>query len=286
VTVVRALKVRPDRSVELPDDVTTEEPLQVQVAGPGQEATPVAVTMRTPGHDFDLAAGFLVSEGITRRQGILSVGYCSSLRRSDAGRFNTVTVVLDSRWEPRGPVRNFAVSASCGVCGKTAIDQVELACPVVGAAPPLPPGLITELPGRLRADQKTFERTGGLHAAGLFDPRGRNWCIREDVGRHNAVDKVIGFTALAGGLPPERVAELAGWILMVSGRVSFEIIQKAAQAGIGTVAAVSAPSSLAVEGAGRLGVSLVGFVRGDTFNVYSHPERLDLSAERAPVNRA
>jgi FdhD protein len=272
--------------VELPDHVTTEEPLQVQVAGPGQEATPVAVTMRTPGHDFELAAGFLVSEGITHRQGIVSVGYCDSLHRADPGRFNTVTVVLDSRWEPQGLARTFAVSASCGVCGKTAIDQVELACPVVGAAAPLPAGLITELPGLLRSDQKTFQRTGGLHAAGLFDPDGRGWCVREDIGRHNAVDKVIGFTVLAGGLPPERLAALAGWVLMVSGRVSFEIIQKAAQAGIGTVAAVSAPSSLAVEAAGRLGVSLVGFVRGDTFNVYSHPERLDLSGGRAPKKRA
>jgi FdhD protein len=276
VTVVKAVKVRPDRWVELPEHVTTEEPLQIQVAGPGQAPAPVAVTMRTPGHDFELAAGFLVSEGIAGRQGIRSVGYCDADRSAPA-RFNTVTVVIDAPWEPDGPARRFSVSTSCGICGKAAIDQVEVTCPVVGAAPPLPAGLITALPARLRSDQKTFERTGGLHAAGLFDAEGRAWCIREDIGRHNAVDKVIGYTVLAGGLPPQGVEGLAGWVLMVSGRVSFEIIQKAAQAGVGTVAAVSAPSSLAVEAAGRLGVTLLAFVRGDTFNVYSHPERVELS---------
>jgi FdhD protein len=282
VTVVRAVKVRPDRAVELPEHVTTEEPLQIQVAGPGQEPAPLAVTMRTPGHDFELAAGFLLSEGIARRRGVLSVGYCDAASGSDLSRFNTVTVVIDTPWEPVGPARSFYVSASCGVCGKAAIDQIEVACPVVGAAPPLPAALITQLPGRLLSDQKTFARTGGLHAAGLFDPDGRSWCIREDVGRHNAVDKVLGFTVLNGGLPPGCVSLLPGWVVMVSGRVSFEIVQKAAQAGIGTVAAVSAPSSLAVEAAGRLGVCLLAFVRGEGFNVYSHPERLDLSATGWP----
>jgi FdhD protein len=289
VTVVRAVKVRRDRSVELPEHVTTEEPLQIQVAAPGQEPAPVAVTMRTPGHDFELAAGFLLSEGIASRSGVLSVGYCEAGPGSDLSRFNTVTVVIDTPLDPAVPARSFSVSASCGICGKAAIDQVEVACPAVGAAPPLPAALITRLPGRLRSDQKTFGKTGGLHAAGLFGPDGRGWCTREDVGRHNAVDKVLGFTVLSGGLPPALVPMLPGWVLMVSGRVSFEIVQKAAQAGIGTVAAVSAPSSLAVQAAGRLGVCLLAFVRGETFNVYSHPERLDISAtgwRSAPHYRA
>ena len=268
LTPVRAIKVRTDRRVELPEHLAAEEPMEIRAAGPGQEATPVAVTMRTPGHDFELAAGFLVTEGLVQPAEIVAVGYCDAVT-DEEGRYNTVTVCLSRAWTPVASGRVFAATASCGVCGKASIDQVEVACPVVAAAPPVAASLIPLLPDRLRRAQRVFERTGGLHAAGLFDGAGTSRAIREDIGRHNAVDKVVGYTVLAK-TPP-----LAGSVLMVSGRVSFEIVQKAAVAGVGMIAAVSAPSSLAVEAADRLGVTLAGFVRGDTYNVYSHPERLD-----------
>jgi FdhD protein len=297
VSAVLAIKVRPDRHAEFPEHLVTEEPMEIRVAGPGQEAAPVAVTMRTPGHDFELAAGFLLTEGLAGPDDITAIGYCDALT-ADEGRYNTVTVGLSRAWSPTGPARHFAASASCGICGKASIDQVEVACPVVVGAAPVPASLIPQLPDRLRESQQVFERTGGLHAAGLFDPSGHPACVREDVGRHNAVDKVVGHTVVGHtvvghtvvghtavgarvlrsadgrpdrhGLPP-----LAGWVLMVSGRVSFEIVQKAAMGGIGIIAAVSAPSSLAVQAADRLGVAVAGFVRNGSFNVYSHPERLD-----------
>lgn len=163
-------------------------------------------------------------------------------------------------------------TSACGVCGKSSIDAVELSCPVVAPGPTIAASLITHLPDRLRAGQRVFESTGGLHAAGLFDGAGELSCLREDVGRHNAVDKVVGNRVLTGGLPPAP----GGAILMVSGRVSFEIVQKAAMAGVGVLAAVSAPSSLAVTAADRLGLTIAGFVRGGRYNVYTHPERIDL----------
>lgn len=291
LTAVRALKVRPDRRAELPEHLATEEPLEIRAAGPGQTAAPVAVTMRTPGHDFELAAGFLVTESLVCPAEITAVGYCDAVREPEA-RFNTVTVQLCRRWAPEAPGRPLPVGSSCGICGKASIDQVELTCPVVGPADPVGASVIPRLPDRLRQSQAVFERTGGLHAAGLFDPCGQPWCVREDVGRHNAVDKVAGHAVLARNLANRNMAERdraardvaegdpapswAGWILMVSGRVSFEIVQKAAICGIGTIAAVSAPSSLAVSAADRLGIAVAGFVRGDSFNVYSHPERFDL----------
>jgi FdhD protein len=259
--------------------------MEIRVAGPGQEPQPLAVTMRTPGHDFELAVGFAVTEGITDRRGVAAVSYCDvpglAFRPQgddgDSGRFNTVSVRLHHPWHPTGPGRHFVASVSCGVCGKQSIDQIEVSCAGVVPAPPVDAAVITVLPDRLRAAQKAFDRTGGLHAAGLFGPDGELWCGREDVGRHNAVDKVVGATVLdrrivATGTDAARL--LAGSVLMVSGRVSFEIVQKAAVAGIGTIAAVSAPSSLAVAAAERLGVAVLAFVRGETFNVYSHPERV------------
>ncbi len=271
LTVVRAVKVRPDRTVELPEHLATEEPMEIRAAGPGQPAEPVAVTMRTPGHDFDLAAGFMVTEGLIGAEQITGVGYCDAIS-VDEGRYNTVTVSLSRPWLAAGPARHTVATTSCGICGKASIDQVEVACPPVGAASPVPASVIASLPDQLRQAQKVFDRTGGLHAAGLFDPAGNPWCVREDVGRHNAVDKVAGRVMLAGAESPPR---LAGWVLMVSGRVSFEIVQKTAVCGIGILAAVSAPSSLAVAAADRLGLTLAGFVRGGSFNVYSHPERLE-----------
>ncbi|MHB1930821.1 MAG: formate dehydrogenase accessory sulfurtransferase FdhD [Acidimicrobiales bacterium] len=276
VTNVRAVKVRPGHHVELPDRLTTEEPLEIRAAGPGEEAQPVAVTMRTPGHDFELAVGFLVSEGLVGPPDVAAVGYCDAA--DPENRFNTVTVSLRGRWvAPTG--RTFVASSSCGVCGKTGIDQVQLACPVLPPSSPVAASLIPSLPGRLRKAQRVFDRTGGLHAAGLFGRDGELLCAREDVGRHNAVDKVIGRLALdaVGGALGDGGARAAGdGVLMVSGRVSFEIVQKAAMAGLPIIAAVSAPSSLAVAAADRLGLTVAGFVRGDCYTIYSHPERIAL----------
>ena len=282
VTVVRAIKVRPGRRAEMPEHLATEEPMEIRIGGPGQDPQPLAVTMRTPGHDFELAVGFAITEGITDRAGVAAVSYCDTPggvggSDADASRYNTVSVRLHHPWYRTGPTRYFAASASCGVCGKQSIEQIEVSCAGVPAAPPVGAAVITLLPGRLRTAQRAFTRTGGLHAAGLFGPDGELWCGREDVGRHNAVDKVIGATVLDRGIVPvgtDAARLLAGSVLMVSGRVSFEIVQKAAVAGIGTIAAVSAPSSLAVAAAERLGVAVLAFVRGERFNAYSHPERV------------
>lgn len=274
VMAINALKVRPDRTVSLPEHVVTEEPLEIRIAGPGQTAVPLVVTMRTPGHDFELAAGFTITEGIVGGDQLCGVGYCDAVRDDPGLRYNTVTVSLSTPWDDAGTPRRFAANASCGVCGKSSIDDVEVACPPVAAGPPLKASVVRSMPDSLRAAQKAFDRTGGLHAAGLFSPDGELLCAREDVGRHNAVDKVVGHTVL--GDPQDSL--LAAGALMVSGRVSFEIVQKAAMAGIGTICAVSAPSSLAVTAADRLGLGLAGFLRGGTFNVYSHPERFEFGA--------
>ncbi|HMC39608.1 MAG TPA: formate dehydrogenase accessory sulfurtransferase FdhD [Acidimicrobiales bacterium] len=272
VTPVRALKVRADRQIDLPDDLATEEPMQILLAGPGEEPWPVAVTMRTPGHDFELAAGFVVTEGLVEPGRIRTVDYCNG-RDGDVvdARYNHVTVhttVASLRPERS---RYSAASSSCGVCGKATIDQVETACLPVGPGLPFRSDVIASAPDRLRGAQRAFDRTGGLHAAALFDRSGELLWAREDVGRHNAVDKVVGAGVLAAG------ADEGGLGLVVSGRVSFEIVQKAAMAGIAVIAAVSAPSSLAVETAARLGLTIAAFVRGGTYNVYTHPERIDFS---------
>jgi FdhD protein len=270
VTAARVLAVRSDRHLEMPDQLATEEPMEIRVAGPGEESQPIAVTMRTPGHDFELAVGFLRTEGIIRSfNDVASVRYCV-MPQGEEQRFNTVTVDLRAPYVPNGPARNFGINSSCGVCGKATLDQVELECPIIGPGPQVRASLIAALPDRLRQAQRLFEQTGGLHAAAVFDVAGELGCLREDVGRHNAVDKVVGHAFLADELP------LSEAILQVSGRVSFEIVQKAAMAGIAVLAAVSAPSSLAVEAAGRLGMTVAGFVRDGTFNVYSHPERITL----------
>jgi FdhD protein len=291
VTAVRVVAVRRDHHLEKPDQVATEEPMEIRAAGPGQRPVPIAVTMRTPGHDFDLAVGFLFTEGlITGRRHVAAVKYCD-LPDQVEQRFNTVTVELTRPLPSDRAARSFAVNASCGVCGKTSIDEITIACPALPPTPysrRVPWSLILDLPDRLRAGQKLFDRTGGLHAAALFDPTDMGQAtdrsdptgptasigltaVREDVGRHNAVDKLAGHALLTDRLP------LTGQVLVVSGRVSFEIVQKAAMAGLAVIAAVSAPSSLAVEAAERLGVTIAGFVRGDSFNIYSHPERIDLS---------
>jgi FdhD protein len=278
VTEVRALAYRGDRVVELPEALATEEPLEIRVGGPGQRPEAAVVTMRTPGHDFELAAGFLTTEGLCAPGAIASVAYCADAEPDR--RWNTVSVALRHPWDPATPSRDFMATSACGVCGKSSIDAVELACPTVPAVPPYPASLIPLLPDRLRGAQRTFERTGGLHAAALFDRQGAAAVVREDVGRHNAVDKVVGHLVLGrhGGARRGSGEPVVGDVLVVSGRVSFELVQKAAMAGIGVLAAVSAPSSLAVQAADRLGIAVVGFVRSGRCNVYTHAERLDLDA--------
>jgi FdhD protein len=254
-----------------PDRLATEEPMAIQVRGRRQEQVSVAVTMRTPGNDFELAAGFLVTEGLVHdRQEVAGIRYCDVAPAEQ--HYNVVTVDLPVPFNPDFAERHFFASSSCGICGKASLDQVEISCPVIAPGPVVARSTIVALPDALRRAQRVFEQTGGLHAAALFDTDGRMVEAREDVGRHNAVDKLVGHALLSGGLP------LRERVLMVSGRVSFEIVQKAAVAGIPITCAVSAPSSLAVEAGERLGMTVVGFLRGDKFNVYSHPERIDLEA--------
>jgi FdhD protein len=267
VTPVRVVAFHGDRRTERADALATEEPLEIRAQGPDQVAARVAVTMRTPGGDFELAAGFLFTEGLVGREDVQRVAYCDDLDDEEQ-RFNVVTVSLRQPFDAGRLSRNFFATSSCGVCGKASLDDIAVRCDVV------PPGftvgaeIVVSLPERLREAQRVFERTGGLHAAGLFTADGQVVSVREDVGRHNAVDKVIGEQLLAGAVP------LADRVLQVSGRASFEIVQKAAVAQIPIVSAVSAPSSLAVEAGDRLGVTVVGFVRDGRCNVYSHPGRI------------
>jgi FdhD protein len=228
----------------------------------------VAVTMRTPGHDAELAVGFLFTEGLIEPDvEVVSATPCGP--RHVEGWANVIRVVLSGPFDGSALKRNFFATSSCGICGKATLDQVALRCPVVADGPTVGRSILLNLPDRLRQSQKAFDRTGGLHAAGLFDADGLPIAIREDVGRHNAVDKLVGRALLDGGLP------LSDRILMVSGRTSFEILQKAAAAGLPIVCAVSAPSSLAISAADQLGITLVGFLRGPTFNIYTHPGRID-----------
>ena len=270
VTSVRVVAVR-GRELEIREDlVVGEEPLEIRAAGPRQASVQVAVTMRTPGFEEELALGFLTSEGLLSGNEVVGVEY------GDPGVMaapdDSVTVRLARRFDPaRVARRNFVATASCGICGKASIDDVAVRCEALPKGlPVVARSVVTSLPDRLRGAQAAFERTGGVHATGLFDTDGRLVAIREDVGRHNALDKLIGSRVVARELP------LWDRVLMVSGRVSFEIVQKAAVAGIPIICAVSAPSDLAVRLSDRLGVTLVGFLRGDGFNVYSHDGRIDL----------
>jgi FdhD protein len=267
VTPVRVVAVHGDARSERADALATEEPLEIRAQGPGQEAQRVAVTMRTPGGDFELAAGFLFTEGLIAAHDVRRVAYCDDLDDEEQ-RYNVVTVTLEQPFDAERLSRNFYATSSCGVCGKASLDDIEVRCDVVPPGFAVPAGVLVGLPDRLREAQRVFDRTGGLHAAGLFDRSGEPVTVREDVGRHNAVDKVIGEQLLAGRLP------LADHVLQVSGRASFEIVQKAAVAGIPVVSAVSAPSSLAVDAGERLGVTVVGFVRDGRCNVYTHPDRV------------
>ena len=257
-------------SLEVRDDrVVGEAPLEIRAAGPRQEPVAVAVTMRTPGNEAELAVGFLRTEGLLDGQEVLgtSGGDPGTLSQPD----DTIVVRLSRAFDDsKVAERHFVATASCGICGKASIDEVALRVEPLPEGPVVSRSVILALPDLLRAAQRAFDETGGLHAAGLFTPKGELLALREDVGRHNAIDKLVGSQVLAGAMP------LHDRVLMVSGRVSFEIVQKAAVAGIPIVCAVSAPSDLAIETAERLGVTLVGFLRGDGFNVYAHDARIDL----------
>ena len=250
-----------------PDKIVTEEPMEIRIHGLGQDAKSLAVIMRTPGNDFELSVGFCVTEGIIDGADELAeVRYC--LGPNAEQEYNVVTVATRRPVDVSERQRDFVSSASCGICGKTSLDQLEVMCPPLAAGPKISLSALVKLPNRLRAGQTVFDATGGLHAAGRFSADGELLLVREDVGRHNAVDKLIGNATLAGLLP------LHESVLVVSGRVSFEIVQKAARAGITMLIAVSAPSSLAVATAARLGMTLVGFVRDGRANVYAGGERI------------
>jgi FdhD protein len=272
VTSVRVLAVNGQGMQERPDRVVTEEPMEIRIEGPGGGAAePVAITMRTPGSDFELAVGFLITEGVLAdASDVASVAYC--LEGQGAQLYNVVTVRTRSAPDVERARRSFAVSASCGICGKATLEDLEVACAPLAPGPTVTRTVLGVLPDRLRAAQSVFEKTGGLHAAGSFDTAGELTILREDVGRHNAVDKVVGHAALEGRLP------LSDQVLVVSGRISFEIVQKAAVAGIPILCAVSAPSSLAVDAARRVGQTVVGFLRDDRFNIYCGGERIDAAA--------
>jgi len=266
-TRVRVIAVRGGTVETREDRLTGEEPMAIRACGPGQDPVDVAVTMRTPGHEAELAVGFLVTEGLLDDARVVDVTFASSATSSRPD--DEVTVHLDVPFDASHVAeRHFVATASCGICGKASLDEIEVRCAPIPAGPVVEAAVLLGLPVALREAQAVFEATGGLHAAGLFDASGRLLALHEDVGRHNALDKLIGGAALAGTLP------LHDRLVLVSGRASFELVQKAAVAGVPILAAVSAPSDLAVEAAGRLGLTLVGFLRGDGFNVYAHPERI------------
>lgn len=268
-------KVQGEIVTEASDVLAAEEPLEIRLGyGPADQRQhrTLSITMRTPGHDFELAAGFLFTEGIIRsRQDLQGVIYCPDVEKEEE-RENVVRAELAPTASPDLPrlERHFYTSSSCGVCGKTSIEAVHAAaCPVLPAAGPyVPAGVLHQLPERQRAAQDLFEQTGGLHAAALFSPEGELLLLREDVGRHNALDKVIGAALFQELLP------LHNAVLLVSGRASFELVQKAAVAGIPVLAAVGAPSSLAVSAARDFGMTLCGFVRQNRYNIYCHDWRI------------
>ncbi|MDG9701409.1 formate dehydrogenase accessory sulfurtransferase FdhD [Streptomyces sp. DH37] len=297
----RVVRLRDGAVSERPDTLVAEEPLEIRLNG-----RPLAVTMRTPGDDFALAAGFLVSEGVLGRpEELANIVYCAGATEQADGTTRNSYNVVDVRLAPGVPVpditleRNVYTTSSCGLCGKASLDAVRTTArwPIedgdggthdgtgggaddgrddgAGGAPlRIDPAVLSVLPDRLRAAQRVFDRTGGLHAAALFSPEGELLDLREDVGRHNAVDKLVGRALTEGRLPLSRT------VLLVSGRASFELAQKAVMAGVPVLAAVSAPSSLAVDLAAEAGLTLVGFLRGTSMNVYAGEHRVVLEAAR------
>jgi FdhD protein len=278
----RILRIRDGVVSARPDTLVAEEPLEIRLNG-----KPLAITMRTPGDDFALAVGFLVSEGVIgRADELANIVYCAGATQDGSNTYNVVDVTL----APGVPVpeitleRNVYTTSSCGLCGKASLDAVRTTArwslaeaeAATDTRVRIDPASLSALPDRLRAAQRLFDRTGALHAAALFTPDGDLLDVREDVGRHNAVDKLVG-RALQHGLLP-----MSGTVLLVSGRASFELAQKAVMAGIPVLAAVSAPSSLAVDLAVESGLTLVGFLRGASMNVYAGEHRLAL---RTAANR-
>lgn len=254
---------------ERSDHLAVEEPLEIRLAGPDASST-ISITMRTPGHDFELVAGFLLSEGvISSREQIYDIAYCLQTESSSLQQFNVVTVQLAGVPERMSVERLVMTSSACGICGSASIEAVHLAGhPELTAGPKLSFSLLKTFPNLLRSGQRAFDSTGGMHGIALISASGEVHCLREDVGRHNAVDKVVGWALLNGRLP------LSETVLMVSGRISFEIVQKALRAGIPIVAAVSAATSLAVELAEDAGMTLIGFLRGESATIYAGRERI------------
>ncbi|GAB3747932.1 formate dehydrogenase accessory sulfurtransferase FdhD [Nocardiopsis nanhaiensis] len=272
----RILRLRDGVASERVDTLVAEEPLEIRVNG-----APLSVTMRTPGHDFDLAAGFLAGEGVVRSAAdIRAIRYCAGATEDGVNTYNILDVDLAPEVPPPDASleRNFYTTSSCGLCGKASLDAVRTKATwsVAEDDVRITAETLTELPDRLREAQRVFDRTGGLHAAGLFTEGGELVALREDVGRHNAVDKVVGWAVRENRLP------LRALVLMVSGRASFELVQKAWMAGIPVMSAVSAPSSLAVDLAREAGSTLVGFLRGASMNVYAGRQRVLLEKALIP----
>ena len=264
----RAYHLSADRAVTRPETLAVEEPLEIRVNG-----APVTVTMRTPGSDFELAQGFLLTEGVIGgRDDLLTIRYCGGRGEDAANTYNVLDVTLAAGVKPPDldVTRNFYTTSSCGVCGKASLEAVQLIsrhCPGDDPAT-VAADTLTAMPEQLRSSQRVFASTGGLHGAALFAADGTMLAIREDIGRHNAVDKVMGWALEEGRIP------LTGTVLLVSGRASFELTQKAVMAGVPVLAAVSAPSSLAVDLASQSGLTLVAFLRNDSMNVYTRPDRV------------
>lgn len=254
-----------------PDRLAGEEPLQIRATGPGQEPVDVAVTMRTPGEERELAAGFLVTEGLATAEDVARARFEFADPATHSQPHDEVLVRLPVAFDASAVAERTAVAtASCGICGKASIDDVAQRCAPIPAGPIVASSSVLTLPVRMRDAQAVFDRTGGLHATALFTATGELLRLHEDVGRHNALDKLIGAGALAGELP------FHDRVVLLSGRVSFEVVQKAGVAGIPVMLAIGAPTDLAVATARRLGMTLVGFLRGDGFNVYAGEERIDL----------
>jgi len=259
------VKLGPEgKSVEQMDCVACEEPLEIRVQGQS-----IAITMRTPGHDEELGVGFLVSEGIVSTPSqVTHVAHCQTGEAALAGNVLNIYTSADVTVDFERLTRHVFASSSCGLCGKASIEEIQMHFPAIKTKPQISQKVLISLPQALRQHQTAFDQTGGLHAAALFSTNGTLLVCREDVGRHNAVDKVIGWAFQQGTWPLDK------HILMVSGRASFEILQKALAANIPIIAAVSAPSSLAINFAQESGQTLVGFLRGETMNVYSHAESI------------
>lgn len=262
-----------ESSNSVPDVLAVEEPLEIRINYLSENQRierPLSVTMRTPGHDLELSLGFLFSEGIINHYDeVKSIRHCESVKKASE-KENVVKVVLHDHVQLNKDTfnRNFYTTSSCGVCGKSSIEAVEVECPISSSPLKMSSVVVKQLPNLLRKAQTVFEHTGGLHASALFSQTGDILVLREDVGRHNALDKVVGAYLFKEKIPIENE------VLLVSGRTSFELVQKASRAGISIVCAVGAPSSLAADLADKQGITLIGFLKKESFNVYSHPQRI------------